>query len=164
MRTKTHPGLFVLEFVINPSVSACLLLTLLPISSVLLRVTASSSQVLQRGSEAYNLPATVDKGTLRSSFRSQVCVLKWQDRANWDTLDSRNISIAANLHIVQGGPGCVPTAGQVPAQGTMADVCSFFMEVDGALSPEHCPEKAAGSTTQMRSRGESHVQHTQSAI
>lgn len=107
MRTKTHPGLFVLEFVINPSVSACLLLTLLPISSVLLPVTASSSQVLQRGSEAYNLPATVDKGTLWSSFRSQVCVLKWQDRANWDTLDSRNISIAANLHIVQGGPGCV---------------------------------------------------------
>ena len=151
-------------FVIKPSVSACLLLTLSPISSVLLPVTASSSQVLQRGSEAYNLPATVDKGTLRSVFPEPGLCIEVAGQGQLGHTDSRNISITANLHIVQGGPGCVPTAGQAPAHGTMADVCSFFMEVDGALSPEHCPEKAAGSTTKMRSRGESHVQHIQSAI
>ena len=36
-----------------------------------------------------------------------------------------------------------------PQLRTMADICSFV--IDGVLSPECCPDKAAGSTTQMRS-------------
>lgn len=46
-----------------------------------------------------------------------------KDRANWDTSDSRALSTTADSHIVQGGPGDVPTAGQPTAQGTMAAVC-----------------------------------------
>lgn len=36
-----------------------------------------------------------------------------------------------------------------PQLGMMADVCSFV--IDGVFSPECCQDKAAGSTTQMKS-------------
>lgn len=79
----------------------------------------------------HNLLATVDKSILRSSFRG-LCIevaggspitSPAKDRANWDTSDSRALSTTADSHIVQGGPGDVPTAGQPTAQGTMAAVC-----------------------------------------